>query len=103
PCKIFLRIVKEYNEKETPSYRGITMANTDTAYANILYSDEPVEICAQIRADQLLALELIQNAEQRRRRIDCDISALVQQALDMLIKSRLVAIKLAAQKLRIGE
>jgi hypothetical protein len=79
------------------------MATSDRNYANLLYNDEPVEISARIRADQLLALELIQNAEKRKLGTDCDISELVQQALDMLIKSRLVAIKLPAQQRRIEE
>lgn len=53
-----------------------------------------VEVTTYIREDQALALEMIELAEQQRGGAGCDQAALFQEALDMLINTRLVAIRL---------
>ncbi|HZS44639.1 MAG TPA: hypothetical protein VFC63_06010 [Blastocatellia bacterium] len=70
------------------------MSKKDITPCSLVYSQEPVEITVEIRADQALALELIQNAEEQKSGVPYDQSALVRQALDMLINSRLIAIRL---------
>ena len=57
-------------------------------------SEKLVEITAHIREDQLLALEIIQTAEQQKRGEFYDGSKLIQEAIDLLIKNRLIAVKL---------
>ena len=54
-----------------------------------------VEITAHIRADQALALELLENARRQRAGGDFDKDQLIQEALDLLIQKSFVAIRLA--------
>ena len=54
-----------------------------------------VEITAYVRADQALALEILENAERQRVGGKFDRDDLIRQALDLLIEKRLVAIRLA--------
>ena len=58
-----------------------------------------VEVTTYIREDQALALELIQNAERQKRGERCDQSELFQEALDLLIKDRLILIRLRKERL----
>jgi len=57
-------------------------------------SQNLVEITAYIREDQLLALEILQTAEQHRRGKYFDGSELIQEAIDLLIKKHIIAVKL---------
>ena len=57
-----------------------------------------VEITTFIRADQELALELLENAEEQQTGQRPDRALLIQEALDLLIKSRFVAVRLGTRK-----
>ncbi len=57
-------------------------------------SPQLVEVTTYIREDQALALEMIQIAEQQRGGVGRDQAVLFQEALDMLINTRLRAIRL---------
>jgi hypothetical protein len=57
-------------------------------------SEKLVEITAYIREDQLLALEILQTAEQQKRGEFYDGSKLIQEAIDLLIKKHIIAVKL---------
>jgi hypothetical protein len=57
-------------------------------------SQKLVQITAQIREDQLLALEILQTAEQQKRGEFYDASNLIQEAIDLLIKKHMIAIRL---------
>jgi hypothetical protein len=46
------------------------------------------------KEDQLLALEILQTAEQQKRGEFYDGSKLIQEAIDLLIKKHMIAIKL---------
>jgi hypothetical protein len=54
-----------------------------------------VEITTHIRADQALALEILENAERQRFGSRFDKAQLIQKALDLLIAKSFVAIQLA--------
>ena len=54
-----------------------------------------VEITARIRADQALALELLENAGHQRLGKGFDKDQLIQEALDLLIEKSFVAVRLA--------
>ena len=54
-----------------------------------------VEITTHIREYQALALEILENAERQRLGRDFDKAQLIQEALDLLIEKRLVAVRLA--------
>jgi hypothetical protein len=56
-----------------------------------------VEVTTYIREDQALGLEMIQLAEQQSG-VRCDQAALFQEALDMLINTRLAGICLSKKK-----
>jgi hypothetical protein len=49
-----------------------------------------VQITTYIREDQACALEMIRLAEQQYRGAPCDQAELFQEALDLLINSRLI-------------
>jgi len=68
----------------------------DALMIQSIESDSPrlVEVTTYIREDQALALEMIQLVEQQRSGAGCDQAALFQEALDMLINTRLWAIRL---------
>jgi hypothetical protein len=51
---------------------------------------ELVQVTTYIREDQACALEMIRLAEQQYRGAACDLAELFQEALDMLINSRLI-------------
>jgi hypothetical protein len=51
-----------------------------------------VEVTTYIREDQASALAMIRLAEQQSRGTPCDQAELFQEALDMLIKTRLIGI-----------
>ena len=53
------------------------------------------EITAHIRADQALALELLENARRQQQGSNFDKDQLIQEALDLLIEKSFVAIRLA--------
>ena len=53
-----------------------------------------VEITAHIRADQSLALEMLENSRRQRSGRDFDKDQLIQEALDLLIEKSFVAIRL---------
>ena len=55
---------------------------------------ELVEITAHIRADQALALDLLENARRHGSGRDFDKDQLIQEALDLLIEKSFVAIRL---------
>ena len=57
-------------------------------------SPQLVEVTTYIREDQSLALEMIQLAEQQRSGVGSNQAVLFQEALDMLINSRLRVIRL---------
>ena len=51
-----------------------------------------VEITAHIRADQALALDLLENARRQRSSSNFDKDQLIQEALDLLIQKSFVEI-----------
>lgn len=53
-----------------------------------------VQVTTYIREDQAFALELLETAERQRRGRRFDRAELFQEALDLLIKARIVAIRL---------
>ena len=53
-----------------------------------------VKVTTYIREDQAFALELMENAERQRRGGSFDRAELFQEALDLLIKANIVAIRL---------
>ena len=53
-----------------------------------------VELTANIREDQALALEILENADRQRVCGQFDRDQLIREALDLLIAKRLVAIRL---------
>jgi hypothetical protein len=58
-----------------------------------IVKDSPlVEVTTYIREDQACALEMIQIAEQQARGSPCDQAELFQEALDLLIRARIIAI-----------
>jgi len=59
-----------------------------------------VEITAHIRADQALALELLENARRQRSGGDFDKDQLIREALDLLVEKSFVAIRLAGNSTR---
>jgi hypothetical protein len=58
-----------------------------------------VEVTTYIREDQACALEMIQIAEQLHRGAPCDQAELFQEALDMLIKARMIGIDKRTSKM----
>lgn len=62
-------------------------------------SENFVKVTTYIREDQALALELIENAERESRGGSFDQAELFQEALDMLIKERIIAIKLPSKQI----
>jgi hypothetical protein len=64
-------------------------------------ADSPVlvEVTTYIREDQACALEMIQIAEEQTRGAPCDQAELFQEALDLLIKTRIFAIDKRARKI----
>lgn len=52
-----------------------------------------VKVTTYIREDQAFALEIMENAERQRRGKDFDQSELFQEALDLLIKARIVVLR----------
>lgn len=63
-------------------------------------NDSPrlVEVTTYIREDQALALEMIQVAEQQRGGAGRDQAVLFQEALDLLINTRLRVIRLGKKE-----
>ncbi len=61
-------------------------------------SPQLVEVTTYIREDQALALEMIQIAEQQRGGAGRDQAVLFQEALDMLINTRLRAIRVGKKE-----
>jgi hypothetical protein len=57
-----------------------------------------VEVTTYIREDQACALEMIQTAEQQSRGAPCDQAELFQEALDLLIKSRIFMMDLRPRR-----
>ena len=62
-------------------------------------SPQLIEVTTFIREDQALALEMIQLAERQRGGAGSDQAVLFQEALDMLINTRLRAIRLNKKEL----
>jgi hypothetical protein len=62
-------------------------------------SRELVEVTTHIREDQACALEMIQIAEQMHRGAPCDQAELFQEALDLLIKTRMFVIDKRPRKI----
>jgi hypothetical protein len=58
-----------------------------------------VEVTTYIREDQACALEMIQIGEQLARGAPCDQAELFQEALDLLIKARMLVIDKRARKM----
>lgn len=59
-----------------------------------------VEVTTYIREDQACALAMIRLAEQQTRGTPCDQAELFQEALDMLIKTRLIGIDKRTRMIR---
>ncbi len=72
-----------------------SIKDEDALILKSLEGDEPnlVQVITWIREDQACALEMIQIAEHQRRGIPCDQATLFQEALDLLIKTRMVVIR----------
>jgi hypothetical protein len=70
------------------------MNNEDALTISFVERDSPtlVEVTTFIREDQACALEMIQIAEQMHLGAPCDQAELFQEALDLLIKTRVLAI-----------
>jgi hypothetical protein len=70
------------------------MKNEDARITPLVERDAPelVEVTTYIREDQACALEMIQIAEQQHRGAPCDQAELFQEALDLLIKTRIFVI-----------
>ncbi|HKQ99860.1 MAG TPA: hypothetical protein VJT09_04255 [Pyrinomonadaceae bacterium] len=58
-----------------------------------------VEVTTYIREDQAFALELMENAERGKRGTNFDRAELFQEALDLLIRERLIAIRLPGSRI----
>jgi len=67
---------------------SLAMSNSERDSPNL------VQITAYIREDQLLGLEIIQTAEQQKRKEFYDASNLIQEAVDLLIQKHLIAVRL---------
>jgi len=69
-----------------------------TMISGVLYEGENeqefVEITARIRVDQQFALSLILDAAKNQNGERTSVSALVEEALDMLIERHLIAVRL---------
>jgi hypothetical protein len=76
------------------------MNNEDALIIPSIERDSPVlvEVTTYIREDQACALEMIQIAEQLQRGASCDQADLFQEALDLLIKTRIHAIDRRTRK-----
>lgn len=61
-------------------------------------SPQLVEVITYIREDQALALEMIQLAEQQRGGAGRDQAVLFQEALDLLINTRLRVVRLGKKE-----
>lgn len=58
-----------------------------------------VQITTYIREDQVCALELMQTVQQERQGSAVDQAELIQEALDLLIKANIVAIRVGPDRL----
>ena len=56
--------------------------------------EELIEITTYIREDQLLALEIVENARRHSLGANFDRATLIREALDILIEKHIVAIDL---------
>ncbi len=76
--------------------------NDDEWIVQLAQTDSPllVEVTTYIREDQACALAMIQLAEQQFRGTPCDQAELFQEALDMLIKTRLIVIDKRTRMIR---
>jgi hypothetical protein len=77
------------------------MKDEDALISPFVERDSPalVEVTTYIREDQACALEMIQIGEQLHRGAPCDQAELFQEALDMLIKARMIVIDKRASKM----
>jgi hypothetical protein len=77
------------------------MKNEDAPIIPFVERDSPglVQVTTYIREDQACALEMIQIAEQMHRGAPCDQAELFQEALDLLIKTRMFAIDQRPRKI----
>jgi hypothetical protein len=77
------------------------MKDEDALIIPFVERDSPalVEVTTYIREDQACALEMIQIAEQLHRGAPCDQAELFQEALDILIKARMIVIDKRASKI----
>jgi hypothetical protein len=73
--------------------------NPEDANRDLVFELPMVEITACIRADQQVALELIEKSERRRLGGDFDSASLIQEALDLLIEKKLVVVRLGKKNL----
>jgi hypothetical protein len=76
------------------------MNNEDALIIPSIERDSPVlvEVTTYIREDQDCALAMIQIAEQLQRGAPCDQADIFQEALDLLIKTRIHAIDRRTRK-----
>jgi hypothetical protein len=77
------------------------MKKEDAVIIPFVERDSPalVEVTTYIREDQACALEMIQIAEQMHRGAPCDQAELFQEALDLLIETRMLAIDKRPRKI----
>jgi len=76
---------------------GLTSRNEEDDASESV--EELIEITTYIREDQLLALEILENARRHSLGANFDRSTMIREALDMLIEKSIVAIDLRRDKI----
>jgi len=76
---------------------GLTSRNEEDDASESV--EELIEITTYIREDQLLALEILENARRHSLGANFDRSPMIREALDMLIEKSIVAIDLRRDKI----